>query len=268
MGPTETPSLRFGDAPRRKRGGRIARMFDRIAPTYDLLNHLLSANVDVRWRREVVARLALTGRERVLDACCGTGDLALLLCEAGAGSVVGTDFAPAMVARAREKALARGGRAAGPALAFEVADTTRLPFGDASFDLATVAFGVRNLEDLDAGLAELCRVLRPGGRLAVLEFSRPANPVFRALYHTYFMLVLPLVGNLVSGGADNAYAYLPRSVLAFPGPEALAGRLRRAGFAEVHVVPLTLGIACLHLATRGPGQPLRPVHGSPPPAAP
>jgi demethylmenaquinone methyltransferase/2-methoxy-6-polyprenyl-1,4-benzoquinol methylase len=133
---------------------------------------------------------------------------------------------------------------------FQVADTTNLPFASASFDAATVGFGVRNLEDLDAGLAELARVLVPGGRLAVLEFSQPRNPLFRGLYNAYFMLVLPLIGNLVSGGADNAYAYLPRSVLAFPDPAALAERMRRAGFRTVEVHPQSLGIACIHVATR------------------
>jgi demethylmenaquinone methyltransferase/2-methoxy-6-polyprenyl-1,4-benzoquinol methylase len=146
-----------------------------------------------------------------------------------------------MVERAKRKA---------PGTTFLVADTTRLPFADAEFDAATVGFGVRNLEDLDAGLRELCRVLKPGGRLAVLEFSRPANPLFRAAYLVYFQLVLPLIGNLVSGGAENAYAYLPRSVLSFPGPAELSGRLRRAGFASVEATPLTMGIAHVHLATK------------------
>jgi demethylmenaquinone methyltransferase/2-methoxy-6-polyprenyl-1,4-benzoquinol methylase len=237
-----TGRFRFDDERARKAGSRVSRMFDRIAPTYDLLNHLLSANVDRAWRRRTVAALGLTGSERCLDACTGTGDLALALLEGGAAEVVGTDFAPEMVERAKAKA---GGRAR-----FLVADTTRLPFPDARFDVATVGFGVRNLEDLDAGLSELARVLRPGGRLAVLEFSRPKNPAVRALYDLYFLLVLPVVGNLVSGGAENAYAYLPRSVLAFPGPQALAARLRAAGFATVEATPLSMGIAHLHLATK------------------
>lgn len=239
--PPDVQALRFPDELRRKRGRRISRMFDRIAPTYDLLNHLLSGNVDARWRRTAVRALGLRGGERVLDACTGTGDLAIALQAGGAGEVVGSDFSPSMLAQARQKA---------PALRFAVADTTALPFPDRSFDAATVGFGVRNLEDLDGGLAELCRVLRPGGRLAVLEFNRPPNALVRAVYHTYFMVVLPIIGNLVSGGADNAYAYLPRSVLAFPGPAALADRMRAAGFARVEVRPLTLGIAWLHLATR------------------
>ncbi len=236
------PALRFSDESARKRGARISRMFDRIAPTYDVLNRVLSARIDVRWRREAVRRLALTGRERVLDACTGTGDLALALVAGGAGEVVATDFAPAMIEIARRKG---GGK-----IAFDVADTTALPFADGTFDVATVGFGVRNLERLDAGLGELARVLVPGGRLLVLEFSRPPNPVFRMLYNLYFMIVLPMIGNLVSGGADNAYTYLARSVQAWPGPAALAARIRAAGFSSVEIVPLTFGIACIHLATK------------------
>ena len=234
--------VRFDRESLAKRGTRISRMFDRIAPTYDLLNHLMSANVDAAWRKRAVRRLALTGKERCLDACTGTGDLAVALLDGGAGEVVGSDFAPQMLDRARAKA---GNRAT-----FLVADTTRLPFRDGEFDVATVAFGVRNLEDLDAGLRELCRVLKPAGRLAILEFSRPPNRLVRGLYDLYFRLLMPLIGNLVSGGAENAYAYLPRSVLTFPPPDALAERLKRAGFARVDVEPLTFGIAYLHLATR------------------
>jgi demethylmenaquinone methyltransferase/2-methoxy-6-polyprenyl-1,4-benzoquinol methylase len=235
-------TVRFDRESHAKRGTRISRMFDRIAPTYDLLNHLMSANVDAAWRKKAVRRLALTGKERCLDACTGTGDLAVALLDGGAGEVVGSDFAPQMLERAKRKA---GDRAT-----FLVADTTKLPFRDGEFDVATVGFGVRNLEDLDAGLAELCRVLKPGGRLAVLEFSRPPNRLVRGAYDLYFRLLMPLIGNLISGGAENAYAYLPRSVLTFPSPDALAERLKRAGFSRVAFEPLTFGIAYLHVATK------------------
>ena len=226
----------------RKQARRISTMFDRIAPTYDLLNHVLSANIDKRWRKQAVKKLALSGTERVLDACSGTGDQAIALKAAGAGEVVGTDFAPEMIRIAKEKA--------GDRIEFHVADTTHLPFEEASFDVATVSFGVRNLEDLDGGFRDLHRVLRPGGRLMVLEFSQPPNRIFRSLYYLYFMIILPIIGNLVSGGADNAYAYLPRSVLAFPGPKKLAARMQNAGFDTVEFETLTFGIACIHIAKK------------------
>ncbi|MDJ0522958.1 MAG: bifunctional demethylmenaquinone methyltransferase/2-methoxy-6-polyprenyl-1,4-benzoquinol methylase UbiE [Planctomycetota bacterium] len=240
MSPTSAPS-RFDDEHARKRGRRISRMFDRIAPTYDVLNHLLSANTDVRWRKKAAGMLELKGSERLLDLCCGTGDLAMAMKDGGAGEVVGTDFAPEMIRIAEQKD--------GERIEWHIADTTDLPFDDASFDVATVGFGVRNLEDLDAGFREAHRVLRPGGRFLILEFSRPPNRVFRGVYHAYFMIVLPMIGNLVSGGGgDNAYTYLPRSVMAFPGPNALADRLKGAGFESVDITPLTGGIACIHIA--------------------
>ncbi len=241
--PVPTPEpRRFDDESRRKAPGRIARMFDRIAPTYDLLNHLLSAGVDRAWRRRAVAALAPGSHDRVLDVCTGTGDLALALLDAGAGTVEGCDFSEAMIGRARAKA--------GERVRFRVADALHLPYEDGAFDAVAVAFGVRNFSDLGRGLGELARVLGPGGRLMVLEFSRPPNPLLRGAYETYSMLVLPLVGNLVSGGSDNAYAYLPRSVRAFPGTEAFSRRLLAAGFASVRVERLTGGIAAIHLATR------------------
>ncbi|MFV1960132.1 MAG: bifunctional demethylmenaquinone methyltransferase/2-methoxy-6-polyprenyl-1,4-benzoquinol methylase UbiE [Planctomycetota bacterium] len=240
--PTTPPPRLFRDEAHQKRPSRIAGMFDRIAPTYDFLNHLLSANVDRAWRRRAVDLLALEGAERVLDVCTGTGDLAVALLEGGAGRVEGCDFAPAMIDLARKKA--------GDRVRFRVADALALPYGDGAFDVVTVAFGVRNFHDLDRGLGEMARVVRPGGRLLVLEFSRPTSPVVRGLYETYAMLVLPLIGSVVSGGGENAYAYLPRSVRAFPGPRELAGRLRGAGFRTVRIHRLTGGIAALHLATR------------------
>ena len=242
MAVSTIPSLRFDDEGRRKASSRISRMFDKIAPTYDLLNHLLSANVDQAWRRRAVRLLDAGTGERVLDACTGTGDLAVALRQAGAGDVVGCDFAPEMIRLAEEKA--------GEHIHFQVADVLDLPFEDGAFDAATVAFGVRNFQDLSRGLAELGRVLRPGGRLLVLEFSRPPNRLVRGVYETYSMVVLPMIGNLVSGGADNAYAYLPRSVQAFPDPWRLADLLRGAGFSTVDVHPLTFGIATIHLAVK------------------
>ena len=166
----------------------------------------------------------------------------MALLEGGAARVEGCDFAPEMIRLATEKA--------GDRIDFRVADALDLPYEDASFDVATVAFGVRNFHDLDRGLSELARVLRPGGRLLVLEFSRPPNRLVRGVYDTYSMVVLPMIGNLVSGGADNAYAYLPRSVQAFPGVDALSARLASAGFDRVEVERLTGGIAAIHVAHR------------------
>jgi demethylmenaquinone methyltransferase / 2-methoxy-6-polyprenyl-1,4-benzoquinol methylase len=238
--PLGTPFL-AGDAKR----SYVRDMFTAIAPRYDLLNHLLSLNIDKGWRRRAMRHLAW---ERVpdgtfLDACAGTLDLAAELAHRPAfrGRVVGADFVVPMLKLGRDKA--RGLRPVG-------ADALRLPFRTAAFDGATVGFGVRNLVDLDAGLRELRRVLRPGGRLVILEFTLPAAWPVRVLYLAYFRRVLPLVGRLVSKHRD-AYTYLPDSVLQFPTPDDLAARLRVAGFREVGFERLTLGIAGLHWGVAG-----------------
>jgi demethylmenaquinone methyltransferase/2-methoxy-6-polyprenyl-1,4-benzoquinol methylase len=219
-------------------------MFAAIAPRYDLLNHLLSLNVDRRWRRAAVTRLGWETRPagRYLDLATGTMDLAAELARAPgfAGRVIGADFVVPMLARGRHKTH----RAAPVA-----ADALALPFPDAVFDGAMVAFGVRNFADLDAGLAEARRVLRPGARFVVLEFATPRAAPLRALYLFYFRRVLPAVGRVVSKHRD-AYTYLPESVLAFPEPEALAGRLAAAGFADVGFDLLTGGICAVHYGTR------------------
>jgi demethylmenaquinone methyltransferase/2-methoxy-6-polyprenyl-1,4-benzoquinol methylase len=219
-------------------------MFTAIAPRYDLLNHLLSLNIDRRWRKVAVARLGWEANPRgtYLDLCAGTMDLAAFLAgrpEFG-GSVVGADFVVPMLVRGRGKA-ARTVPVAADALA--------LPFPDASFDGAMVGFGVRNLADLDAGLAEAARVLKRGARLVVLEFATPRCAPLRAAYLLYFRRVLPAIGRLVSKHTD-AYSYLPESVLAFPDPEALLTRMTRAGFRDVGYEPLTGGIAALHYGAR------------------
>ncbi|HEX5725918.1 MAG TPA: ubiquinone/menaquinone biosynthesis methyltransferase [Longimicrobiaceae bacterium] len=225
----------------------VRRMFASIAPRYDLLNHVLSLNVDRRWRRRAVDRL---GWERApagtyLDNCAGTLDLAVELAKRGGfrGRVVGSDFTFAMLERGVGKTDGLGVRPA-------CADALALPFPDAAFDGATVGFGVRNLAGLDAGLAEMARVLRPGARLVVLEFTTPGWQPFRAAYLFYFRRLLPLVGRLVSRH-DSAYSYLPESVLSFPEPPELAARLERAGFREVGWSRLSGGIAALHWGTRG-----------------
>jgi demethylmenaquinone methyltransferase/2-methoxy-6-polyprenyl-1,4-benzoquinol methylase len=229
-----------------EKAAAVRRMFSSIAPRYDLLNHLLSANVDRVWRRRAVDRLAW---ERApagtyLDNCAGTLDLAVELARRGGfrGRVVGSDFTYAMLERGTPKL---GPLAIGPACA----DALVLPFADASFDGATVGFGVRNLADLDAGLREMARVLRPGARVVVLEFTTPAWQPFRALYLGYFLKVLPLVGKLVSKH-NTAYTYLPESVRHFPEPAELARKMERAGFRGVEWKTLSGGIAALHWGTK------------------
>lgn len=235
---------------------RIRRMFSDIAPSYDFLNHVLSANRDRAWRRRTVELCALQPHERVLDACCGTGDLAFearrRLDHRLGGRVVGTDFCPEMVRIAGTKDSRRSDESAPLGLA--VADTLALPFADASFEVVTVGFGIRNVSDLDAGLAELYRVLRPEGRLAILEFTTPKSKWFRKLFSLYFNHVLPRLGRSLSAAPDpdldDAYRYLPASVSLFPRPEELRKRMEAIGFRDTHWHPLTLGIAAVHIGHR------------------
>jgi len=224
----------------------VRRMFSDIAPRYDLLNHVLSANVDRAWRRTALRRLAWQERPtgRYLDLCAGTLDVAVQLARQPgfAGRVVAADFAEPMLRAGDGK---RAGRPVSPV----VADALQLPLADGAVDGAIVAFGVRNLADLDAGLREVHRVLSPGARFVILEFSLPTAPLVRAGYLAYFRHVLPLVGRLVSGHR-TAYQYLPDSVAHFPTGDALAARLRAAGFARVTWEPVTFGIAAIHTATK------------------
>jgi demethylmenaquinone methyltransferase/2-methoxy-6-polyprenyl-1,4-benzoquinol methylase len=210
-------------------------MFDRIAPVYDAMNRVMTAGLDRRWRRETV-REAVRPGDRVLDAACGTGDLAIEARRAGA-EVVGLDFSEPMLERARAKA---------PELEWVRGDLLALPFDDGAFDAATVGFGIRNVADLEAGLVELRRVVRRGGRLAVLEITRPRG-VLRPFYGLWFDRLVPLLGRVLPGG--EAYTYLPASVRRFPGPEELAAAMRRAGFAEVRYRLFAGGIVALHVAS-------------------
>jgi demethylmenaquinone methyltransferase / 2-methoxy-6-polyprenyl-1,4-benzoquinol methylase len=231
-----------------RREVRIRRMFDGIAPKYDLLNHLLSLNVDRAWRRRVVRAVpATTGP--VLDLCTGTGDLAFEYDQAYGGRVpiVGADFAGEMLVRAVVKSRRRGSH---PRIRFAQADAQRLPFPVDTFEVVTVAFGLRNVTDYDRGLAEMTRVARPGGRVAVLEFSRPRHWLFGRAYRAYFRYLLPLVGQLFSRSGERAYEYLPASVMEFPDGEALAERMRAAGLRDVRFTPLTFGIATLYVGTK------------------
>jgi demethylmenaquinone methyltransferase / 2-methoxy-6-polyprenyl-1,4-benzoquinol methylase len=224
-------------------------MFAGIAGRYDLLNHLLSGNIDKRWRRTVARTLesSLNEGSRVLDVACGTGDLSLVLARAGKAQVVGLDFCRPMLEIARQKAAGDS-----RAVPFVEGDALRLPFADETFDAATIAFGLRNLAGVLEGLKELRRILRRGGRLAVLEFSSPVVPGFRALFRFYFARVLPRIGGLVSG-SRGAYEYLPDSVSRFPDQKRLAGLMRDAGFENVGYRNLTGGIAALHTGTRDAG---------------
>lgn len=239
---SEVESAAAGGAEKR---AYVQRIFSEIAPRYDLLNHLLSFNIDKRWRSRAIAQLGLSRSPSglYLDLCAGTLDVAAQLERTAgfAGTVVGADFAEPMLRAGRNKIL---GRRVAPM----VADALSLPFSSASFDGAIVAFGIRNLADLDRGLREVVRVLKPGARFVILEFSTPRLSVIRALYQLYFHHVLPAVGRLVSGHA-TAYRYLPESVKHFPVQQALAVRMAAAGFTDVRWIDLTFGIAAIHVGT-------------------
>jgi demethylmenaquinone methyltransferase/2-methoxy-6-polyprenyl-1,4-benzoquinol methylase len=210
----------------------VRTMFDRIAPVYDVMNRVMTAGLDVRWRR-LAAAAAVRPGDRVLDAACGTGDLAIADLKAGAGKVTGLDFSAAMLARARKKA----------PLEWVQGDMLALPFADETFDAATVGFGVRNVADLELALRELRRVLRPGGRLAILEITQPRG-VLRHFFHLWFDRIVPLLGKVLPGG--DAYTYLPASVKRFPNADALASLLRECGFADVRYRLLGGTIVALH----------------------
>ncbi len=223
---------------------RVRDMFARIAPSYDLLNHLLSFQIDRYWRLMTTRRVAhILGRPdaRVLDICCGSGDLLLALAGHARATVLGGDFCHPMLVEARRKIARRRSRAA----LFE-GDALGLPVGDGSLDLVTVAFGLRNLTDYAAGLAEMRRVLKPGGVAAILEFSMPPGRLLGPLYRFYSRRLLPAIGGAISGSPE-AYAYLPESVARFPDAEELGGLMRRAGFTGVRWEPMTGGVVALHL---------------------
>ena len=210
----------------------VQRMFDRIAPVYDAMNHLMTAGLDRRWRAITLDATVRRG-DRVLDACCGTGDLAIGAGKRGA-EVTGLDFSPRMLERARRK---------DPGVDWVQGDALALPFEDASFDAATVGFGVRNVADLETGLRELRRVLRPGGRLGILEITTPRGAL-APFYRVWFDRIVPLLGKALPGG--SAYTYLPASVRRFPAPADLAALLERTGFANVEYRLFAGGIVALH----------------------
>lgn len=225
----------------------VREMFSRIAPSYDLLNHLFSVNIDKLWRRRVADKLrdVLSNPEAVvLDVACGTGDLSLELSSNAKARVIGSDFCHPMLAIATTKTADAGTR-----VPYIEGDAMRLPFADASFDAMTIAFGLRNLSNFEDGLAEFMRILKPGGKLVVLEFSSPVVPGFKGLFNFYFRKILPLIGGAVSG-SYAAYNYLPNSVKKFPDQKGLAEMMRSSGFGSVEYTNLTGGIAAIHVGSK------------------
>ena len=225
----------------------VREMFDRIAPRYDLLNHTLSMNIDRIWRRHVVREVRRSAPRRILDVATGTGDLAIEMARRIDGvQVLAVDLSEQMLSVARRKVEARGldGR-----IVLDRGDAEHLTAGDASFDVATVAFGVRNFGDLEAGLRELFRVVRPGGRVVILEFSTPRNRIFRTLYEFYSYRILPRIGGMVSHDRQ-AYAYLPASVGEFPAPERFLAMMEAAGFRRCRARSQGFGIAQIYIGER------------------
>lgn len=226
---------------------QVAEMFNAISPKYDALNRILSVGIDQSWRRKTVREIRATGATQILDVATGTADLALALADGIPGSqVVGVDISAGMLDVGRQKVRARR---KDDRVRLDLGDGEQLPYGDGEFGAVTVAFGVRNFENLEKGLADMHRVLHSGGTLAVLEFSQPTLWPFRPLYLFYFKNILPRIGRLISKDA-SAYTYLPDSVQAFPYGEAFAAKLREAGFRTVRTRPLTLGIASLYVAVK------------------
>jgi demethylmenaquinone methyltransferase/2-methoxy-6-polyprenyl-1,4-benzoquinol methylase len=242
----------------REAAAHVQRMFGEIAPRYDLLNHLLSFSLDHVWRWRTAKRFRHILRRpeaRVLDVCCGTGDLtfaldrarvSLIRDESGVARlpVFGSDFVQPMLDRARDKARKRFRSAT-----FATADALSLPFADASFDLLTTAFGFRNLANYESGLREFARVLKPGGEVGILEFTEPGHGPLAGIFRFYFRHVLPRIGGVISGNAD-AYAYLPGSVAKFPSPESLAALMQRTGFGDMRIASWNFGSVVLHTARR------------------
>ena len=232
-----------------KSGQRVQRMFGEIAPHYDRMNHLLSLNIDRYWRGGAVKKLAPRPGESVLDVCTGTGDLAIAFQRAtgGKSEIVAADFCREMLEIGRRKQLRQR---IGSELTFVEADAQQLPFEEDRFAIVSVAFGLRNVADTDRGLAEMARVCKPGGQVAVLEFSTPRNQPLREIYLFYFRHILPRIGQWFARNNSEAYEYLPATVAQFPDGEALAERMRGVGLKNVKYWPLTLGIATLYVGRK------------------
>ncbi len=248
---------------------KIQNLFSAVARHYDFLNSLLSLRRDRRWRRETVKASGVQLTSKVLDVCTGTGELALAYADkiSAEGYVIGSDFCFEMLVIAEGKVNPKhrnsafpgspqpplsGGQNRGPNTSFLAADTLILPFLDNTFDVVSVGFGIRNVSDLEMGIREMTRVAAPGGRVVILEFTQPVNPLFRDLYYFYFTKILPFIGNRISGNEDDAYGYLPRSVMKFPNCEALKRVMGQCGLIDVVFYRKTFGIVAIHVG-RKPG---------------
>ena len=240
---SETPQ---SDAEQERFAGQVRGMFDRIAGIYDPLNTAMTAGLHHAWRERAADRAELAPGDTALDACCGTGDLALALARrtGPSGTVTGSDFSERMLELAREKAARRGV----DGVRFEWGDALDLPYEDAAFDAVTVGFGVRNFADVERGVAELARVLKPGGRLVILEITQPRRPPLSTFFALWFDRVVPVLGTLA--GDREAYSYLPQSVKRFPAPEGLAAIMDRAGFERIRYTLLAGGIIAIHSGVR------------------
>jgi demethylmenaquinone methyltransferase/2-methoxy-6-polyprenyl-1,4-benzoquinol methylase len=228
-------------------GADVRSMFDKIVPRYDLMNHIMTGGLDIHWRKMVAKEAALLAdrtSQRVLDVATGTGDLAFAIRKAGVPEVVGLDFSTEMIARAKEKAASQAG-----GVTFMVGDGMNLPFEDASFDACTISFGLRNMEDYTAAIAEMTRILKPGGKFICLEMTPFRRPFLGPLFRFYFEAVVPVVGGILSGNL-KAYTYLPRSVKNFPSADGLADICRIAGLTDVRYQILGFGAVAIHSGTK------------------
>ena len=231
---------------------RIKNLFSAIARYYDFLNSLLSLKRDKMWRRETVQASEVEPTSKVLDVCTGTGELALAYSDklGTDGFVIGSDFCFEMLVIGDQKLQQPVGAVSNRTTNFLAADTLILPFLENTFDIVSVGFGIRNVTDLELGIREMVRVAAPGGRVVILEFTQPVNPLFRSLYYFYFTKILPFIGNLISRNKDDAYGYLPRSVMQFPNCEALTGIMEQCGLTDVQYSRKTFGIVAIHVGKK------------------
>ena len=231
---------------------RIQNLFAAVASHYDFLNSLLSLRRDRSWRRETVKVSGIDLRSKVLDVCTGTGELALAYADkiGAEGFVIASDFCFEMLVIGNQKLQQPVGAVSNRTTRFLSADTLILPFSDDTFDVVSVGFGIRNVSDLEMGIREMTRVAAPGGRVVILEFTQPVNPLFRSLYYFYFTKILPFVGNFISGSKDDAYGYLPRSVMKFPNCDALKAVMEQCGLTDVRFYRKTFGIVSIHVGKK------------------